>query len=314
MKKCCKCKGDNFVKSGRSTVSPFLTYHLCECGNVMLSDSRFNHTFVPSPEAGRVAEVMMEDAAKALGLPADLFFKTQEEIEEKKEELAEMFANLMSQYEDEEEYDEEEENEEDETPDEEIEEFINFTDMIIEAMGDPILKSIWEKVKENGDIYDFIRETEESTGISLKELMDQKKTLIDSIPEELSQGKDKEEVLAKLTAIGIAPDMNISKDITPEQIDKLLSSIFDDEDAEEIEEDEECCEECCSCKTDSNSDDEEERKSYVVLERGAGWKLYRDVTKAEISKKINNDEELDEFLVFEVKPVKIGQEVKFTVM
>ena len=44
MKKCCKCKGDNFVKSGRSTVSPFLTYHLCECGNVMLSDSRFNHT------------------------------------------------------------------------------------------------------------------------------------------------------------------------------------------------------------------------------------------------------------------------------
>ena len=229
MKKCCKCKGDNFVKSGRSTVSPFLTYHLCECGNVMLSDSRFNHTFVPSPEAGRVAEVMMEDAAKALGLSANLFFKAQEEIEEKKEELAEMFTNLMSQYEDEEEYDE-------------------------------------------------------------------------------------EEVLAKLTAIDIAPDMNISKDITPEQIDKLLSSIFDDEDAEEIEEDEECCEECCSCKTDSNSDDEEERKSYVVLERGAGWKLYRNVTKAEISKKINNDEELDQFLVFEVKPVKIGQEVKFTVM
>lgn len=310
MKKCCKCKGDNFVKSGRSTVSPFLTYHLCECGNVMLSDSRFNHTFVPSPEAGRVAEVMMEDATKALGLPADLFFKTQEEIEEKKEELAEMFANLMSQYEDEEEYDEEEEDEEDETSDEETEEFINFADMIIEAMGDPILKSIWEKVKENGDIHDFIKETEENTGISLKELMDQKKTLIDSMPEELSQGKDKEEVLAKLTAIDIAPDMNISKDITPEQIDKLLSSIFDDEDAEEIEEDEECC----SCKTDSNSDDEEERKSYVVLERGAGWKLYRDVTKAEISEKINNDEELDQFLIFEVKPVKIEQKVKFTVM
>ena len=177
-------------------------------------------------------------------------------------------------------------------------------------MGNPTLKSSWEKVKESGDIHDFIKETEESTGISLKELMDQKKTLIDFIPEELSQGKDKEEVLAKLTAIGIAPDMNISKDITPEQIDKLLSSIFDDEDAEEIEEDEEYC----SCKKDSNSDDKEERKSYVVLERGAGWKLYRDVTKAEISEKINNDEELDEFLVFEVKPVKVGQEVKFTVM
>lgn len=310
MKKCCKCKGNNFVKSGRSTVSPFLTYHLCECGNVMLSDSRFNHTLIPSPEAGRIAEVMMEDAAKALGLPADLFFKTQEEIEEKKEELAEMFANLMSQYEDEEEYDDEEYDEEDEISDEEIEEFINFTDMIIEAMGDPILKSIWEKVKENGDIHDFIKETEENTGISLKELMDQKKTLIDSIPQELFQGKDKEKILAKLTAIGIAPYMNTSKDITPEQIDKLLSSIFDDEDAEEIEEDEEYC----LYKTDSNSDDEEERKSYVVLERGAGWKLYRDVTKAEINEKINNDEELDQFLIFEVKPVKIGQEVKFTVM
>lgn len=238
MKKCCKCKGDNFVKSGKSTVSPFLTYHLCECGNVMLSDSRFNHTFVPSPEAGRVAEVMMEDAAKALGLPADLFFKAQEEIEEKKEELVAMFANLMSQYE----YDDEEyEDEED----------------------------------------------------------------------------DEEEVSAKLTATGITPDINISKDIAPEQIDKLLSFIFDDEDEEEIEEDEEEIEEnkeCCSCKTDSNYDDKEERKSYVVLERGAGWKLYRDVTKAEISEKINNDEELDQFLIFEVKPVKMEQEVKFTVM
>lgn len=311
MKKCCKCKGDNFIKSGRSTVSPFLTYHLCECGNVMLSDSRFNHTFVPSPEAGRVAEVMMEDAAKALGLPADLFFKTEKEIEEKKEELAEMFTNLISQYEDEEEY---EEDEEDETSDEEIEEFINFTDMIIEAMGDPIQKSIWEKVKENGDIYDFIRETEENTGISLKELMDQKRTLIDSMPEELSQGKDKEELLAKLTAIGIAPNMNISKEITSDQIDKLLSSIFDDKDVEEIEEDEECCEDCCSCKIDSNSDDIEERKSYVILEKEAGWKLYKNVTKAEISEKINNDEELDQFLVLEVKDVNIEQEVKFTVV
>ena len=252
MKKCCKCKGTNFIKSERSTVSPFLTYHLCECGNVMLSDSRFNHTFVPSPEAGRVAEVMMEDAAKALGLPADLFFKTQEEIEEKKEELAEMFANLMSQYEDEEEYEDEYEDEE-----------------------------------EYDEEYEDEKEDEE------------------------------DEILAKLTAIGIAPDMNIPKDITPEQIDKLLSFIFDDEDEEEIEEDEEEIEEnkeCCSCKTDSNYDDKEERKSYVVLERGAGWKLYRDVTKAEISEKINNDEELDQFLIFEVKPVKMEQEVKFTVM
>lgn len=311
MKKCCKCKGNNFVKSGRSTVSQFLTYHLCECGNVMLSDVRLNNIFLPSPEEGKIAEVMMEDAAKALELPMNFFFKTQEEIEEKEECLAEMFANLMSQCEDEEEYDEEEEDEEDETSNEETEEFINFTDMVVEAMGNPILKSIWEKVKESGDIHDFIKETEEATGISLTELMNQKKLFIDSMPEELSQDKDKEETLAKLTAEGLIShiDMSMSENITSENMDDLLDSIFDDEDLEEIED-----EECCSCKTDSNSDDEEERKSYVVLERGAGWKLYRDVTKAEINEKINNDEELDQFLIFEVKPVKIGQEVKFTVM
>lgn len=230
---CIKCKGTNFIKSGTSFIVPTTTYLLCECGNIMMKDSRFGDIIIPTPESGKLAEAMMKDAAKALGLPANLFFKTQEEIEEKKEELAVMFANSMSQYE----YDDE------------------------------------EYENEYEDKYD-------------------------------------DEVSAKLTATGITPDINISKDIAPEQIDELLSFIFDDEDEEEIEEDEECC----SCKTDSNSDDEEERKSYVVLERGAGWKLYRNVTKAEISEKINNDEELDQFLIFEVKPVKIEQEVKFIVM
>ena len=312
MNKCSKCKGNNFIKSGKSTVSQFLTYHLCECGNVMLSDVRLNNTFLPSPEEGKIAEVMMEDAAKALELPMNFFFKTQEEIEEKKECLAEMFAYLLNQHKDE--YDEEEYEEEYEDEEDEIEEFISFTNKIVKAIDNPALKAVWEKAKDNKNIYDFIKETEEATGISLTELMNQKKLFIDSMPEKLSQGEDKEETLAKLTAEGLIShiDMSMSEDITSENMDDLLDSIFDDEDLEEIED-----EEFYSYKTysnDNDSNDDEENKSYVILERGGSWKIYRNVTKAEISKKINDDEELDEILVFEIKPVKIKQEVKITVV
>ena len=91
---CIKCKGTNFVKTGTSSIVPTTTYLLCECGNVMMKDSRFGDMIIPTPESGKLAEVMISDAARALNLPETNFVKTEEEIKEKEESLANLLNNL----------------------------------------------------------------------------------------------------------------------------------------------------------------------------------------------------------------------------
>ena len=165
---CIKCKGTNFIKSGTSFIVPTTTYLLCECGNVMMKDSRFGDMIIPTPESGKLAEVMISDAARALNLPETNFVKTEEEIKEKEEALANLLNNLIS---DEDEYDVCDECEEDEeVSDEIVDDLVKFADKIIAVIDNPLLKDMWERTKANGDIYDLIKEAEESSGFSLKEI------------------------------------------------------------------------------------------------------------------------------------------------
>ena len=240
---CIKCKGTNFIKSGTSFIVPTTTYLLCECGNVMMKDSRFGDMIIPTPESGKLAEVMISDAARALNLPETNFVKTEEEIKEKEEALANLLNNLIS---DEEEYDVCDECEEDEeVSDEIVDDLVKFADKIIAVIDNPLLKDMWERTKANGDIYDLIKEAEESSGFSLKEIMNLKQELIDNMPEHLVQGEDKEDILAKLAALGLGTQKAKFAPTDEKSIDTLLEEIFDeaeeflnnDEDEENDDED-----------------------------------------------------------------------------
>ena len=137
---CIKCKGTNFVKTGTSSIVSTVTYLLCECGNVMIKDSRFGDITIPTPESGELAEVMMKDAARALGLPEANFVKTEEEIKEKEEALANLLNNLIN---DEDEYDVCDECEEDEeVSDEIVDDLVKFADKIIAVIDNPLLEAM----------------------------------------------------------------------------------------------------------------------------------------------------------------------------
>ena len=312
---CIKCKGTNFIKSGTSFIVPTTTYLLCECGNVMMKDSRFGDMIIPTPESGKLAEVMISDAARALGLPEANFVKTEEEIKERENALINLLNNLVN---DEDECDVCDECEEDEVlSDETVDDFVEFVDKIIAVIDNPLLEAMWEKTKANGNIHDLIKEAEESSGFCLKEIMNLKQKLIDNMPEHLAQGENKEDILAKLTVLGLGTQKAKFAPTDEELIDTLLEEIFDNteeiEEDEEYDVDEECveCEETCdSCLAESNK---EEVKSYVILEKDAGWRIHRNKTKEQISAIINRDNELDTFAIFEIKPVKVTEKVNFTI-
>ena len=306
---CIKCKGTNFIKSGTSFIVPTTTYLLCECGNVMMKDSRFGDMIIPTPESGKLAEVMISDAARALNLPETNFVKTEEEIKEKEEALANLLNNLIS---DEDEYDVCDECEEDEeVSDEIVDDLVKFADKIIAVIDNPLLKDMWERTKANGDIYDLIKEAEESSGFSLKEIMNLKQELIDNMPEHLVQGEDKEDILAKLAALGLGTQKAKFAPTDEKSIDTLLEEIFDeaeeflnnDEDEENEENDESYL----------DKPDKEELKSYVILIKDAGWKLYRKKTKEQMSAIINENDEIDDFAIFEVKPVEVIEKLSFSI-
>lgn len=303
---CIKCKGTNFIKSGTSFIVPTTTYLLCECGNVMMKDSRFGDMIIPTPESGKLAEVMISDAARALNLPETNFVKTEEEIKEKEEALANLLNNLIS---DEDEYDVCDECEEDEeVSDEIIDDLVKFADKIIAVIDNPLLKDMWERTKANGDIYDLIKEAEERSGFSLKEIMNLKQELIDNMPEHLVQGEDKEDILAKLAALGLGTQKAKFAPTDEKSIDTLLEEIFDE--AEEFlnnDEDEE------NDESYLDKPDKEELKSYVILIKDAGWKLYRNKTKEQMSAIINENDEIDDFAIFEVKPVEVIEKLSFSI-
>lgn len=303
---CIKCKGTNFVKTGTSSIVPTTTYLLCECGNVMIKDSRFGDKIIPTPESGELAEIMMKDAARALGLPEANFVKTEEEIKERENALINLLNNLIN---DEDEYDVCDECEEDEeVSDEIVDDLVKFTDKIIAVTDNPLLKDMWERTKANGDIYDLIKEAEESSGFSLKEIMNLKQELIDNMPEHLVQGEDKEDILAKLAALGLGTQKAKFAPTDEKSIDTLLEEIFDE--AEEFlnnDEDEE------NDESYLDKPDKEELKSYVILIKDAGWKLYRNKTKEQMSAIINENDEIDDFAIFEVKPVEVIEKLSFSI-
>lgn len=303
---CIKCKGTNFIKSGTSFIVPTTTYLLCECGNVMMKDSRFGDMIIPTPESGKLAEVMISDAARALNLPETNFVKTEEEIKEKEEALANLLNNLIS---DEDEYDVCDECEEDEeVSDEIVDDLVKFADKIIAVIDNPLLKDMWERTKANGDIYDLIKEAEDRSGFSLKEIMNLKQELIDNMPEHLVQGEDKEDILAKLAALGLGTQKAKFAPTDEKSIDTLLEEIFDEAEEflnnDENEEDDESY---------LDKSDKEELKSYVILIKDAGWKLYRNKTKEQMSAIINENDEIDDFTIFEIKPVKVIEKLSFSI-
>lgn len=303
---CIKCKGTNFVKTGTSSIVSTATYLLCECGNVMIKDSRFGDKIIPTPESGGLAEIMMKDAARALGLPEANFVKTEEEIKERENALINLLNNLIN---DEDEYDVCDECEEDEeVSDETVDDFVEFADKIIAVIDNPLLEAMWERTKANGNIHDLIKEAEESSGFCLKEIMNLKQQLIDNMPEHLVQGENKEDILAKLTVLGLGTQKSKFAPTDEESIDTLLEEIFDD--AEEFlnnDEDEE------DDESYLDKPDKEELKSYVILKKDAGWKLYRNKTKEQMSAIINEDDEIDDFAIFEVKPVEVIEKLSFSI-
>lgn len=108
MEKCTKCERSNFVKRGKSNVVPTVEYLLCSCGNVMIKHLKTSKV-MPTPEVhGPLTMFMIEDAAKALGLPSTSAVLTEEELRERCEQ---QMSDLLNSFIDEE--DEMEDYEED---------------------------------------------------------------------------------------------------------------------------------------------------------------------------------------------------------
>ena len=121
----------------------------------------------------------------------------------------------------------------------------------------------------------------------------------------------KEDILAKLAALGLGTQKAQFAPTDEKSIDTLLEEIFDeaeeflnnDEDEENEEDDESYL----------DKPDKEELKSYVILIKDAGWKLYHNKTKEQMSAIINENDEIDDFTIFEVKSVKVIEKLSFSI-
>lgn len=64
---------------------------------------------------------------------------------------------------------------------------------------------------------------------------------------------------------------------------------------------------------DEIKEDEEETKSYVVLNKDGSWKLYEDMTKEEMSDALNEDDAIEDFMIYEIKNVNMAGRVVFSI-
>lgn len=96
-KKCNKCGGENFIKHATSLRNEAYNFHLCECGNVMMSSDLLPvEVYVPTPESDTVeTKIMMKDAAESLGLPYEFGAINEEELAEKEEQAIDSLLNCL---------------------------------------------------------------------------------------------------------------------------------------------------------------------------------------------------------------------------
>lgn len=309
MKCCCKCKGEKFVKVAKSTVVPTLEFYLCECGNVMIKEAVLGDILFPTPENGPLANLMMKDAAKALGIPASLGYLKEEDIDT----AANNFMELVEKY-----FGSEEAQEEECTCDDyddcedcsdwceecesceefcvcvkeqdDLEDMVSFIDSAIRhANLDSKFVSLWNQAVANGEINKIVLDVINEKGFDIATLMEQKKQLLDIIPDEIRD----EAMLAKLMGMILSKDLKDTCDKVDKEIERNSNRV--------------------SAMKDQEIREDRNTKSYVVLEKNGLWKLFKDKTPEEISILINEDEDIENFMIYEVKPVEIKEKVVFSI-
>lgn len=315
MERCTKCQGNNFIKRGKSGVIPTTEYVLCSCGNVMVKDSRIS-MLIPTPEIDTdLTRFMIADAAQALGMPIGSAVIDEEGMAKRFEESISNIVNSLFEDEDDEDiddcdgcchdcesyddcYDEEDEEDEEDI----VDEFLEFAEKVLNSTNDPLLKAIWTSMDKE-EIKEMISICEKESGMTVSEIMNIIQHLIETMP--VSASEDiKEDILANIIGKETKPTDADFKEILDTLNHAFSSENINPTPVEEKEE---------TPKLDLE-ERELERKSYAVLEKEAGWKIFKDKTKEEISEIINNDLDVNEFLLFEIKPVKVATQSKFTVV
>lgn len=77
---CNKCGSTDFIREAQAKSNEYITFHLCRCGNVMISIKR-RDGYLPTPEShDPLTKQLMEEAAEVLGLPVECAVATEEEF------------------------------------------------------------------------------------------------------------------------------------------------------------------------------------------------------------------------------------------
>lgn len=350
MKCCSKCKGENFVKVANSTVIPTLKFYLCGCGNVMMEDSDMKGILLPTPEDnGPFTRVMMEDASKAFGIPMSLGYLKEEDRPKAARKFAEMLEEYFSSLlDDEDEYDCYEcddcshycycDDEEDNYA-EELDEVVHFLDMIVQyADTDPEFTEVWNDLRNSGELVDLVEEILDENGLDASDLIAQKNELVKMVPAPFQE----DELLARVISVFASKDiqkatdkarkekadkLTAERDMTLEELVNAAKELSKWTEKKEPVAPQSLLEKLAVLKAteamkntcertatydDEIEEDEEETKSYVVLNKNGSWNVYENMTKEEMSNALNEDDDIEDFRIYEIKDVNMGGRVVFT--
>lgn len=261
---CLKCNNDFFINRGKSSYIDSIEYVLCgTCGNVMIIDE--NEHLLPTPEHdSKLTKLMMIDAAKAFNSSLVIAAISEEDKEALEEYLNECYCNDCC--------DDccdcccdiEEGQEEEITG----QDFVDLLGQIVADVDDPKLTKVWNQTSFE-DIQEVINEYCDTANISKNDIFGMAKLMTSIIPKQV-----------------------ISKEISEE-----VKKVFSDMDNEA------CINVAEQTPSITLSRVTEEKASYIVTEAGKGWRKYNNVTKEELMRLINNDDSLEMFEIYEVKPV-----------
>ena len=93
---CNKCGSTDFIREAQAKSNEYITFHLCKCGNVMISIKR-RYGYLPTPEShDPLTKQLMEEAAEVLGLPIECAVATEEEFKALTDSCMNVLNNCMN--------------------------------------------------------------------------------------------------------------------------------------------------------------------------------------------------------------------------
>lgn len=223
---------------------------------------------------------------------------------------------------------------------EELDEVVHFLDMIVQyADTDPEFTEVWNDLRNSGELVNLVEDILDENGLDASDLIAQKNELVKMVPAPFQE----DELLARVISVFASKDIQKATDkVRKEKADKLTAER--DMTLEELvnaakelskwtekkepvvagpqslleklavlkatETMKNTCERTATYD-DEIEEDEEETKSYVVLSDDGSWKLYENMTKEEMSEALNEDDDIEDFMIYEIKDVDMTGRVQF---